>query len=127
MPSSVKKGFSALPAWLRLMRPEQWTKNALVMVAFFFAYWDPSQHLRGTGWRPLLQSVSVIGAQGLSLFMLCFSAAMAETVEALMKEDRRALHPAGLAAGVQALRLDRRGGDTAFDLWDPAEEKREKG
>ena len=58
-----------------------------------------------TGWRPLLQSASVIGAQGLSLFMLCFSAAMAETVEALMKEDRRALHPAGLAAGVLALLL----------------------
>ena len=58
MPSSVKKGFSALPAWLRLMRPEQWTKNALVMAAFFFAYWDPGQHLRGTGWRPALLSLA---------------------------------------------------------------------
>lgn len=57
MSGIVQKRFAALPAWLRLMRPEQWTKNALVMVAFFFAYWDPSQHLRGTGWRPLLLSL----------------------------------------------------------------------
>lgn len=26
--------------WLKALRPQQWTKNALVGAAFFFAYWD---------------------------------------------------------------------------------------
>ena len=49
-----------LPAWLRLLRPEQWTKNALVAVAFFFAYCDPSQGLRGNGWRPFLAAFAAM-------------------------------------------------------------------
>ncbi len=47
-----KSFYQSLPAWLRLMRPEQWTKNGLVLAAFFFAYWDPQQHLREQGLRP---------------------------------------------------------------------------
>jgi 4-hydroxybenzoate polyprenyltransferase len=34
-------------AWMDLvkaLRPNQWTKNAVVLAAFFFAYWDHSQH-----------------------------------------------------------------------------------
>lgn len=57
MSTESRKGYLALPAWLRLMRPEQWSKNALVMAAFFFAYWDPSQNLRGTGYKSFLLSV----------------------------------------------------------------------
>jgi len=32
-----------LPALARAMRPGQWTKNAVVLAAYFFARWDPSQ------------------------------------------------------------------------------------
>ncbi len=38
--------------WLRLLRPAQWTKNAVVLAAFFFAYWDRSQPGAVT-WRDL--------------------------------------------------------------------------
>jgi len=31
---------------LRMLRPNQWTKNAVVFAAFFFAFWDRSQNLR---------------------------------------------------------------------------------
>ena len=54
-----RKGiYQSLPAWLRLMRPEQWTKNGLVLAAFFFAYWDPQQHLREQGLRPYAFSIA---------------------------------------------------------------------
>ena len=52
MSEERKSLYQSLPAWLRLMRPEQWTKNGLVLAAFFFAYWDPQQHLREQGLRP---------------------------------------------------------------------------
>ncbi len=58
MTDARKTGYAALPAWLRLMRPEQWTKNGLVLAAFFFAYWDPDQNLRGQGWRPFALSAA---------------------------------------------------------------------
>ena len=53
-----KTFYQSLPAWLRLMRPEQWTKNGLVLAAFFFAYWDPQQHLREQGLRPYAFSLA---------------------------------------------------------------------
>ncbi len=60
--------YQSLPAWLRLMRPEQWTKNGLVLAAFFFAYWDPQQHLREQGLRPY-----AISAAAAALFCLVSS------------------------------------------------------
>ena len=64
-----RKGiYQSLPAWLRLMRPEQWTKNGLVLAAFFFAYWDPQQHLREQGLRPY-----AISAAAAALFCLVSS------------------------------------------------------
>lgn len=52
--------YRKLPAWLRLMRPEQWTKNGVVMVAFFFAYWDSKQ---------------TISKHSLKMFLLALAAA----------------------------------------------------
>ncbi|NLL83047.1 MAG: decaprenyl-phosphate phosphoribosyltransferase [Lentisphaerae bacterium] len=43
-----------LPPLLRALRPSQWTKNGVVLVAYFFARWDPSQNTHTTGWLPLL-------------------------------------------------------------------------
>ena len=58
MSEERKSLYQSLPAWLRLMRPEQWTKNGLVLAAFFFAYWDPQQHLREQGLRPYALSAA---------------------------------------------------------------------
>lgn len=58
MPEKEHKQKHFLPPTVRLLRPEQWTKNALVMAAFFFAYWDPSQNLKGKGLKPFLFSVA---------------------------------------------------------------------
>lgn len=38
---------------LRAMRVNQWTKNGVALVAYFFARWDPEQRANAEGWRPL--------------------------------------------------------------------------
>ncbi len=68
MAEERKSLYQSLPAWLRLMRPEQWTKNGLVLATFFFAYWDPQQHLREQGLRPF-----AISAAAAALFCLVSS------------------------------------------------------
>lgn len=40
--------------WLRALRVNQWTKNAVVFAAWFFAVADASQAAMARGWRPLL-------------------------------------------------------------------------
>jgi len=37
-----------------LLRPAQWTKNGMVLVAYFFARWDPGQRARALGHQPFL-------------------------------------------------------------------------
>ena len=43
-----------LSVWLRALRVNQWTKNAVVFVAWFFAVADASQAAHARGWRPFL-------------------------------------------------------------------------
>ncbi|MBR4653505.1 MAG: UbiA prenyltransferase family protein [Kiritimatiellae bacterium] len=40
--------------WLKALRVEQWTKNAVVFAAWFFAVADASQAAMARGWRPFL-------------------------------------------------------------------------
>ena len=43
-----------LSVWLRALRVNQWTKNAVVFAAWFFAVADASQAALARGWRPFL-------------------------------------------------------------------------
>ena len=43
--------------WLGLLRPAQWTKNGMVLVAYFFARWDPGQSAHALGRQPFLISL----------------------------------------------------------------------
>ena len=41
-----------MKVWLKALRVEQWTKNAVVFAAWFFAVADKSQAALARGWRP---------------------------------------------------------------------------
>lgn len=41
--------------WLRLLRPLQWSKNGIILAAFFFARWDPAQAEHVAGWQPVVK------------------------------------------------------------------------
>ena len=54
---------TALPgAWLRALRVNQWTKNLLIPVAWFFAVSDPTQSALARGWRPALLRLGMFGS-----------------------------------------------------------------
>ena len=48
-----KKAFK-MRVWLKALRVNQWTKNAVVFAAWFFAFADASQAAHARGWRPFL-------------------------------------------------------------------------
>ena len=45
---------ASIKTWLRALRVQQWTKNILIPVAWFFAANDPAQREMAQGWRPLV-------------------------------------------------------------------------
>lgn len=47
-----------LPALVRMLRPAQWTKNLVVLAAYFFAAWDSSQAAAAAGIRPALLALA---------------------------------------------------------------------
>ena len=48
--------------WARALRVEQWTKNGVVMVAWFFSVADASQREIARGWESFLMAVAMAGA-----------------------------------------------------------------
>ncbi|MBR1921107.1 MAG: UbiA prenyltransferase family protein [Kiritimatiellae bacterium] len=51
-----------LRVWLRALRVNQWTKNAVVFLAWFFAVADSSQAALARGWRPFVLVAGMAGA-----------------------------------------------------------------
>ena len=48
--------------WARAMRIEQWTKNGVVMMAWFFSVADVSQREIARGWESFLMAIAMAGA-----------------------------------------------------------------
>ena len=86
-----------LGAWLRALRVEQWTKNGVVMLAWFFSVADATQREIVRGWQSFLMAVAMAGA-----FSLLSSAFYLLNDVADYEADR--LHPVKrnrpIAAGV---------------------------
>ena len=53
----AQRGWCPL-ALVRAMRPSQWTKNGVVLAAYFFARWDPSQQGNAAGWGALISALA---------------------------------------------------------------------
>lgn len=51
-----------LRTWLRAIRVDQWTKNGVVMMAWFFSVADASQHDIVRGWQSFLLAFAMAGA-----------------------------------------------------------------
>ena len=52
----------AVKIWARALRVEQWTKNGVVMMAWFFSVADASQHDIVRGWRSFLMALAMAGS-----------------------------------------------------------------
>ena len=96
---------SRLWIWVRALRVEQWTKNGVVMMAWFFSVADSSQQEIVRGWGSFLMAVAMAGA-----FSLVSSAFYLLNDVADYDADR--LHPvkrlrpvaAGLVSRISAVR-----------------------
>ena len=53
---------AGLSTWARALRVEQWTKNGVVMMAWFFSVADASQREIVRGWESFLMAVAMAGA-----------------------------------------------------------------
>lgn len=54
--------YQRLKTWLRAIRVDQWTKNGVVMVAWFFSVADASQQHLVRGWQSFLMAFLMAGA-----------------------------------------------------------------
>ena len=52
----------AVKTWLRALRVEQWTKNGVVMMAWFFSVADSSQQEIARGWQSFLMALAMAAA-----------------------------------------------------------------
>ncbi len=92
--------------WLKALRVNQWTKNGVVFMGWFFAVADPSQAALARGWRPF-----VLAAAMATAFSLISSAFYLLNDVSDYESDR--LHPvkrnrpiaAGLVSRIDAVRV----------------------
>ena len=92
--------FARLRLWLKAIRVEQWTKNGVVMTAWFFSVADSSQTTLARGWQSFLMAVAMAGA-----FSLISSAFYLLNDVADYEADR--LHPIKRFRPVAAGAIDR--------------------
>ena len=86
--------------WLRAIRVEQWTKNGVVMMAWFFSVADASQREIVRGWESFLMAVAMAGA-----FSLVSSAFYLLNDVSDFESDR--LHPVKCRRPIAAGLIDR--------------------
>ena len=72
--------------WISLLRPAQWTKNGMVLVAYFFARWDPSQQAHVAGRQPFLMSL-------LAMAGFCLLSSGVYIMNDVLDRKADALHP----------------------------------
>lgn len=58
----IRQTESVLPVWLKALRVSQWTKNAAVMLAWFFSVADASQKDIARGFGSFMMAVGMAGA-----------------------------------------------------------------
>ena len=86
--------------WLQALRVEQWTKNGVVMMAWFFSVADASQREIVRGWESFLMAVAMAGA-----FSLVSSAFYLLNDVSDFEADR--LHPVKCRRPIAAGLIDR--------------------
>ena len=91
---------SRLWIWVRALRVEQWTKNGVVMMAWFFSVADSSQREIVRGWESFLMAVAMAGA-----FSLVSSAFYLLNDVSDFESDR--LHPVKCHRPIAAGLIDR--------------------
>ena len=91
---------SRLWVWVRALRVEQWTKNGVVMMAWFFSVADSSQREIVRGWESFLMAVAMAGA-----FSLVASAFYLLNDVSDFESDR--LHPVKCRRPIAAGLIDR--------------------
>lgn len=69
-----------------MLRPAQWTKNAVVLAAFFFARWDAGQASHAAGWRPAV-------AAALAALLFCVISSGTYVLNDLRDRAADAQHP----------------------------------
>ena len=96
----------AVRLWARALRVDQWTKNGVVLMAWFFSVADASQREIVRGWRSFLLAVAMAGAFSLisSAFYLLNDVADFEA-DRLHPQKRHRPIAAGLIDRIAAVRV----------------------
>lgn len=95
-----------ISAWLRALRVNQWTKNGIVFLAWFFAVADPSQAAMARGIRPFI----LVAAMAVAF---CFISSAFYLLNDVADFEADRLHPvkrlrpvaAGLVSRIDAVRV----------------------